>query len=148
MLGSGEEKFCARVLKDVPSAVERLGLLKEWRREVTGLVLGEPGERLASHEPFVLGPHEQAGPGRSLAVASLLIGFSEPGLGGWGQGVESLAQVLYRRPLFALDADGVLVRWGGLPRDLLKSIKPHPLLTPIQAKGLDVVTLSGSAWTD
>ena len=148
MLGSGEERFCAKVLKSVPAAVDRLGLLKEWRRDITGLVLGEPGERMAAHEPFLMGPHEQAGPSLSLAFASLLIGFSNPDFGGRDSGVGDLAQVLVRCPLFALDGDGELVRWGGLRRDLLPRIRPHPLIAPIQAKGLDVVTLSGSAWTD
>jgi hypothetical protein len=148
MLGSGEERFCAKVLKSVPPAVDRLGLLKEWRRDVTGLVLGDPGERMAAFEPFLMGPYQQAGPSLSLAFASLLIGFSEPGLGGWGSGLGDLAQVLVRRPLFALDADGELVRWGGLRRDLLRLIGPHPLIVPIQVKDLDVVTLSGSAWAD
>lgn len=103
MLGSGEEKFCAKVLRSVPPLAERLDLVKEWKRAVTSLVLGEAGEALAAREPFAAAA-EKAGPGLSLAFASILEGYSEPATAADG--------ALADGPLFGLEADGELVRWG------------------------------------
>ena len=103
MLGSGEEKFCAKVLRSVPPLAERLNLVKEWKRAVTSLVLGEAGEALAARDPFAAAVGK-ADPGLSLAFASILEGFAasgEPADGTFSDG-----------PLFGLEADGDLVRWG------------------------------------
>jgi len=103
MLGSGEEKFCAKVLRSVPPLAERLNLVKEWKRAVTSLVLGEAGEALAAREPFAA-VVAKADPGTSLAVASLLEGFAASGGPVDGTFTDG--------PLFGLEADGTLVRWG------------------------------------
>jgi hypothetical protein len=150
MLGSGEEAFCAKVLRAIPNAAERRGLakspdlVKDWKRSVSGLVLGASGEALAANEPFDRSSVAKAGPGLALAFASILEGFAEAGLGGVLSG--EVPGELRRRPLFGLDSDVDLVRWGALRRN---DPAPSPaLLLAIQGKGLDAVGLSGSAWTD
>ncbi len=143
MLGSGEEAFCARVLRGIPEEAERRGLAKnpervqEWKRAVTGLVLGAPGEALSAKDPFDQSTVTKAGPGLSLAFASILEGYAEAGLGG-ALSVE-IPALLRRRPLFGLEADGDLVRWGALGKD---ATTPHLLIASILAKGLDAVGLS------
>lgn len=150
MLGSGEEAFCARVLRAIPDAAERRGLaktpdlVKDWKRSVSGLVLGAAGEKLAANEPFGKASGEKAGPGLSLAFASILEGFSEAGLGGLLPG--EVPGNLRRRPLFGLESDVDLVRWGALRRD-----EPTPapaLVEEIRGRGLDAIGLSGPSWTD
>ena len=148
MLGSGEERFCAKVLRRIPPAAERLGMLKEWKRTVTGLVLGEPGEVLSARLPFEKTNPTRATPDLSLAFASLLEGFALEGFGGSLPMSSSLPPDLLHRPLFGLEADGELVRWGGLAKDQVKEVHHEPLFAPIWANGLDVVSLSGSLWTD
>src|SRR5436190_11131040 len=96
MLGSGEEKFCAKILRTIPPLAERSNLVKEWKRAVTSLVLGEAGEALAAREPFAAAV-AKADPGLSLAFASLLEGFAASG--GRADGT------LTDRPLFGLEAD-------------------------------------------
>src|SRR4029078_6040841 len=113
MLGSGEEAFCAKVLRGIPDAAERRGLaknpelVKEWKRAVTGLVLGAAGEAISSRLPFE--KVDRAGPALSLAFASLLEGFSPEGLEGTLPITGSLRPELLQRPLFGLEADGELV---------------------------------------
>lgn len=149
MLGSGEEAFCAKVLRGIPDDAERRGLaknpdlVKEWKRAVTGLVLGLPGEARAAQEPLGKGDVTKAGPGLSLAFASILEGYAEAGLGGAVSG--EVPEALRRRPLFGLEADGDLVRWGAIGRDA-KAVPP--LVAAILAKGFDAVGLSGSSWPD
>jgi len=149
MLGSGEEAFCAKVLRRIPEDAERRGLaknpelVKEWKRAVTGLVLGIPGEARAAHEPLGMGDVTRAGPGLSLAFASILEGYAEPGLGGAVS--EEVPEALRRHPLFGLEADGDLVRWGAIGRDAKAA---PPLIAAILGKGLDAVGLSGSAWAE
>jgi len=148
MLGSGEERFCARVLKRPPASAEKLGLLPEWKRGVTGLVLGDPGEALAQRLPFEKTDLTRATPGESLAFASILEGFAQDGLGGTLPLSKNLRDDLVQRPLFGLDPEGSPVRWGWLGKAELRELAAHPLIAPIHARSLDVVTLSGSAWTD
>jgi len=150
MLGSGEEAFCARVLRTIPDAAERRGLarnpdlVKDWKRSVSGLVLGAAGEALAANEAFDRSPVAKAGPGQALAFASILEGFAEAGLGGVLPG--EVPGELRRRPLFGLDSGVDLVRWGALRRN---DPSPGPaLLLAILGRGLDAVGLSGSAWAD
>ncbi len=143
LLGSGEEAFCAKVLRGIPEAAQLRGLakdpdlVKEWKRTVTGLVLGAAGDARASCRPFEKSPVTRAGPGLSLAFASVLEGFSEPGLGGLLAG--DVPAELRQHPLFGLEADGDLVRWGAIGRDAKAS---EPLIASILAKGLDAVGLS------
>ncbi len=143
MLGSGEEAFCAKVLRGIPEEAGRRGLaknpelLKEWKRAVTGLVLGLPGEALSAKDPFDQRSVTKAGPGLSLGFASILEGFSEAGLGGVLTG--QIPAELRQRPLFGLEADGDLVRWGALRK---AATTPHPPIASILAKGLDAVGLS------
>jgi hypothetical protein len=138
MLGSGEEAFCARVLREIPEeAAKNPELLQEWKRAVTGFVLGLPGEALSAKDPFDAGSVTKADPGLSLAFASLLEGYSEAGLGGMLTG--EIPAELRQRPLFGLEADGDLVRWGALGRDANAA---QPLIAAILAKGLDAVGLS------
>ena len=148
MLGSGEERFCAKVLKSPPAAAERLGLLQEWKRGVTGFVLGDAGEALAERLPFEKTDVTKAGPGQSLAFASILEGFAQEDLGGTLPISKNLRDELRRRPLFGLEAEGVQVCWGWLGKTDLKDLAAHPLIAPIHARGLDVVGLSGTAWTE
>jgi len=61
---------------------------------------------------------------------------------------KNLRDDLIQRPLFGLDSEGSPVRWGWLGKADLRELAAHPLIAPIHAGGLDVVTLSGSAWTD
>jgi len=149
MLGSGEEAFCAKVLRGIPDAAERRGLaknpelVKEWKRAVTGLVLGLPGEALSGRLPFEKTDLTLAGPGLSLAFASILEGYAVAGLGGAVS--DEVPQALRRHPLFGLEADGDLVRWGAIGRDAKAA---PPLIAAILAKGLDAVGLSGSAWAE
>src|SRR5258708_38871932 len=82
MLGSGEEKVGAKVLKRPPGAAENLSLLQEWKRGVTGFVLGDAGERLAGRLPFETTELSKAGLGESLAFASILAAFAQEGVGG------------------------------------------------------------------
>ncbi len=138
MLGSGEEAFCAKVLRGIPEeAAKNPELLREWKRAVTVLVLGLPGEALSAKDPFDAGSVTKAGPGLSLAFASLLEGYAEAGLGGVLTG--EIPEQLRRRPLFGLEADGDLVRWGALGKD---ATTPDPLIASIPAKGFDAVGLS------
>jgi hypothetical protein len=140
MLGSGEEAFCAKALRAIPDgAAKNPELLREWKRAVTGLVLGLPGEALAAKDPFDTGTVTKATPGLSLAFASLLEGYAEAGLGGELSG--EVPEELRRRPLFGLEADGDLVRWGALGRESTISL---PLIESIRAKGVDAVGLSAS----
>ncbi|MBV8878436.1 MAG: hypothetical protein JO332_00595 [Planctomycetaceae bacterium] len=154
MLGSGEEKFCASVLRTVPAAAERRGLasdpdlVKEWKRGISGLVLGDAGEALSLRLPFEKTDLTKAPPAQSLAFASLVEGFAQGGLGGSLPISERIREELLSRPLFGLEPDGRLVRWGGLGRDQLKDLAAHPLIAPIRSRGLDVVSLSGKFWTD
>jgi len=148
MLGSGEERFCAKVLKRPPAAAERLALLPEWKRGVTGFVLGDAGEALAERLPFEKTDLTKASPGESLAFASILEGFSQEGLGGTLPLSKNLREELVRRPLFGLESDGNQVRWGWMGKADLRELAAHPLIAPIHARGLDIVSLSGPAWTD
>jgi hypothetical protein len=154
MLGSGEEAFCARVLRTIPEAAGRRGLagradlVKEWKRGVTGLVLGEPGELLSAHEPFGEAELTRAGPGLSLAFASVLEAFAEEGLGGSLPITDRLPGKLVLRPLFGLEPDGTLVRWGALRREELQILAAQPLFAPIRDRGLELVGLSGTSWTE
>lgn len=148
MLGSGEERFCAKVLRREPEAARRLGLRKEWNRGVTGLVLGEPGEALSTRLPFEKNDLTKAVPGLSLAFASVVEGFAREGFGGPLPITEATRPDLLDRPLFGLRADGDLVCWGGLAKDQVRELSQDPLFAPIWANGLDVISLSGSLWTD
>ena len=148
MLGSGEERFCAKVLKRPPAAAERLGLLQEWKRGVTGFVLGDAGEALAQRLPFEKTGLTQATPGEALAFASILEGFAQDGLADTLPLSKNLRDDLVQRPLFGLDSQGSPVLWGWLGKADLRELATHPIIAPIHARGLDVVTLSGSAWTD
>ena len=136
VLGSGEERFCAKVLKSVPAAAEQHNLVKEWKRGVTTLVLGEVGEQLSALEPFSRAPLTSADPALSLAFASVLEGFAQTAVDGGEPDLGVLPG-----PLFGLISGGPLVRWGGLGRDHLPV---HPLLAPIVTRKLDPVVL----WTD
>lgn len=138
LLGSGEEKFCAKVLRAVPPAAERLGLLKEWKRAVTGFVIGDAGAALSERAPFDRATPTRADRATSLAFASILQGFAVEGLGGVFGGA------LPQRPLFGLEADGELVRWGGLGNDELDPFASDSLIGPIRARGLGAIGL----WTD
>ncbi|HLY10449.1 MAG TPA: hypothetical protein VKW04_14195 [Planctomycetota bacterium] len=148
MFGSGEEAFCAKVLRRIPEAAQRLGLRQEWTRGVTGLVLGEPGAALSERLPFETSDLTKATPGFSLAFASVVMGFATEGLGGSLPMSGTLREELLHRPLFGLEPDGDVVRWGGLSKHQLKSLAGHPLIAPIWANGLDVISLSGSFGTD
>ncbi len=153
MLGSGEEAFCARVLRTIPDLAARrklagdADLVKEWKRGVTGFVLGDAGEALATREPFDKAA-TRVSAGLSLAFASILAGFAREGLGGVGTPVEVLPAELLQRPLFGLESDGSRVRWGALRRDALNPFVAHPLIAPVGAAQLDLVCLSGPSWTD
>ena len=140
MLGSGEERFCEQVLRSTPPSVESLGLVKEWKRAVTGLVLGEPGERRSVRQAFATTDLDKADRVLSLAFGSILEGYAAeifpalslpPALSGF-----------FPRPLFGLESDGERVRWGGVDRDVLKGLGAGPILDPIRARGLDLVLLS------
>jgi hypothetical protein len=154
MLGSGEEAFCAKVLRGIPEAAERRGLakdpelVKEWKRSVTGLVLGLPGEALSGRLPFEKTDLTLAGPGLALAFASVLEGYAREGLGGPLPLTPQVAEELVHRPLFGLDSDRTHVSWGAMSRHELKSVSAHPLVMPIRAAGVDLVGLSGPSWTD
>jgi len=148
MLGSGEERFCAAVLKRVPPAAEARGLVKEWKRAVTGLVLGAEGERLSSRTPFEQGNLTKADPALSLAFASLVEGFAPGGLRSTVPVGPQTAGNLLARPLFGLEPDGLLVRWGGLSVDEVKPLRAYPWIAPIAAGGLGILSLSGAAWAD
>ncbi|HLY76156.1 MAG TPA: hypothetical protein VKU80_18800 [Planctomycetota bacterium] len=151
-LGSGEESFCAKVLRTIPEAAARRGLaaqaelLKDWKRGVTGLVLGGPGEALSGREPFGKAVGTKAGLGLSLAFASIVEAFAREGLGGTVEVSGGIPGVLVDRPLFGLEPDGTLVRWGALGRDEVQDLAPHPLIDTLRAPGIDLVGLSGSAW--
>lgn len=138
LLGSGEEAFCAKVLRTIPQAAARLAvdadLLKEWKRGVTGLVLGDAGEALSNRQPFEETDRTVAGPGLSLAFASLLAAFAQEEPGGPLPPGLALREDLRQRPLFGLDSDGSRVRWGALDRRELEGF----------ASGLDLVSLSGA----
>lgn len=148
MLGSGEERFCAAVLKRVPPAAEKRGLVKEWKRAVTGLVLGVEGERLSSRSPFERSDPTRADPALSLAFASLVEGFAPEGLRRSLAAGPQIPGELLARPLFGMEPDGVLVRWGGLNADEVKPLRAHPRVAPIALPGLGILSLSGSAWAD
>jgi hypothetical protein len=154
MLGSGEEAFCAKVLRTIPEAAGRRGLaaqsdlVKHWKRGVTELVLGDAGEALSAREPFGRSELPRAGPGLSLAFASILEGFAQEGLGGCLPISASLPENLVHRPLFGLEPEGPLVCWGALRREELKDLATHPLVAPVRARGLDLVSLSGISWTE
>jgi hypothetical protein len=153
MLGSGEEAFCAKVLRTIPDAAARRGLagetdlVKEWKRGVTGLVLGDAGEALSGRLPFDRTDLTRAGAGLSLAFASILEGFAREGLGGTLPVTAHVREELLGRPLFWLDSDGSRVRWGALGRNELKDLASHPLIAPIRDAGLDLLSLSGPCWT-
>jgi hypothetical protein len=152
LLGSGEEAFCAKVLRTIPEAAQRRGLaaeaelMKDWKRAVTGLVLGGPGEALSGREPFGEAVGTKAGPGLSLAFSSIVEAFAREGLGGSLEVSGAVSEVLVDRPLFGLEPDGTLVRWGALGRDEFRGLAPHSLIDAIQARGMDLVSLSGAAW--
>lgn len=154
MLGSGEEAFCAKVLRGIPGDAERRGLggnpdlVKAWKRAVTGLVLGAQGEALSARLPFERTDLTLAAPGLALAFASVLEGHAREGLGGTVPLTPGVAQDLVHRPLFGLAGDGTHARWGALARDELKGLRAHPLILPIQGADLDLVGLSGPSWTD
>jgi hypothetical protein len=148
LLGSGEEKFCAQVLRRVPAAAERRGLIKDWNRGVTALVLGDAGESMSQRLPFENTNLTKATPALSLAFASVIEAFAEKDLGGSLPISAGLREELLRRPLFGLEPDGELVRWGGLGKDQLQEFGAHPLIGPIRARGLDVIGFSGAAWTE
>lgn len=145
LLGSGEEAFCAKVLRTIPGAAERLGLgkqpdlVKAWSRGVTGIVLGDAGETLAEGRPL----NATADLATSLAFASVLAGFATEGLGG---SIPAPPVELLRRPLFGLSSEGTQVRWGWLASVELREVASHPVLDGIRARGLDAVGLSGSLW--
>jgi hypothetical protein len=152
MLGSGEEAFCAKVLRTIPEAAGRMGLdpqadlVKDWKRGVSGLILGAPGEALSAREPLGKPERPRAGPGLSLAFASIVEGFALEGLGGSLEVLAGIPPDLVERPLFGLEPEGTLVRWGALAREELQGLASHPLIDPIRVRGLDLVSLSGSAW--
>jgi hypothetical protein len=148
MLGSGEERFCAAVLKRVPPAAEKFDLVKEWKRAVTGLVLGAEGERLSSRGPFEIRDLRKTDRAMSLAFASLVEGIAPEGLRSRVPVGPQVADGLVARPLFGLEPDGALVRWGGLSADEVKPLRAHPWITPIAEQGLGILSLSGEAWTD
>ncbi len=148
LLGSGEEAFCAKVLRRIPEPAERMGLVKEWKRGVTGLILGDAGEALSARLPFETRPLTRATPALSLALASVVQGFSQEGFGGTVPETPTLGKDLIRRPLFGLEPDGTVVGWGGLAKDQVKELAHDPLFAPIWANGLDVISLSGSIVTD
>jgi hypothetical protein len=154
MLGSGEEAFCAKVLRTIPDSAARrklagdADLVKEWKRGVTGLVLGEAGEKLSARMPFERTNLTQAGPGLSLAFASVLEGFGREGLVGTLPLSPAFCEELVRRPLFGLEPDGSRVRWGALSRDEVKTLPSHPAITPVSLAGLDLIGLSGPSWTE
>ncbi len=148
LLGSGEEKFCAQVLRRVPPAAERRGLLKDWNRGVTALVLGDAGEAMSQRLPFDQTDLSKATPALSLAFASVVEACAERDLGGALPVSAGVREELLRRALFGLEPDGELVRWGGLGKDQLKDLAAHPLIAPIRARGLDVIGLSGAAWAE
>lgn len=123
-------------------------LVNAWKRGVTGLVLGEAGEALSAREPFGKSELPKAEPGLSLAFASIVEGFATGGLGGCLPSSAGLPESLVHRPLFGLEPDGILVRWGALSRKELKDLAGHPLIAAVLAHGLDLVGFSGSSWTD
>jgi hypothetical protein len=147
LLGSGEEAFCAKVLRTIPDAAARLNLagdadlVKEWKRGVTGLVLGDAGEALSSRQPFDATVTQASG-GLSLAFASILKGFAREGLGGPLPMAARLPKELVHRPLFGLESDGRRVRWGALGRSELGDLATLPLIAPIRAAGLDLVSVT------
>ena len=153
MLGSGEEAFCAKVLRTIPDLAARrelagdADLVKEWKRGVTSLVLGAEGEALSARQPFDPAVTRSSG-GLTLAFASILRGFAQEGLGGPVLMAAGLREELVQRPLFGLESDGRRVYWGGLGREELKEFVSHPVIGPIRAAGLDVVSLGGPSWTD
>jgi len=148
MLGSGEEKFCAQVLRRVSPAAERRGLVKDWNRGVTALILGDAGEAMSQRLPFDKTVLTKAAPALSLAFASVIEAFAEKDLGGSLPVSDGLLAELARRPLFGLEPDGDLVRWGGRGKAELKDLGAYPLIAAIRAKDLDVIGLSGSAWAE
>jgi hypothetical protein len=148
VLGSGEERFCAKVLKALPAAAEKRGLRNEWKRAVTGLILGDQGAELSSRPLFGSKDLTKADPALSLAFASVVEGFALPGLGGTVEIAPGFCDELLARPLFGLEPDGVLVRWGGLDPKEVRSVSSHPGIAPIAMKDLAVIGLSGAAWTD
>jgi hypothetical protein len=154
LLGSGEEAFCAKVLRTIPEAAGRRGLAAQsdlvmaWKRGVAGLVLGDAGEALSAREPFGTSDLPKAGPGLSLAFASIVEGFATEGLGGCLPISARLPEPLVHRPLFGLEPDGALVRWGALRREALEALAADPLIAAVRDRGLDLVSLSGLSWAE
>src|SRR5581483_2455503 len=114
----------------------------------TGLVLGAEGEQLSSRPAFERATLTKADPALSLAFASLVEGFAPEDIRAWVPVGPEVAPDLIARPLFGLEPDGVLIRWGGLSGDEMKSLPAHPWTTPIARQGLGVLSLWGGAYAD
>lgn len=145
-LGSGEEKFCARLLKSVPAEAEGRGMkpdsddVREWKRGITALLLGELGETMSGREPFGRTEVVKTGRALSLAFSSVLQALSQgpeevetsirhsgvelfwnkflhrhvDGIAGQGANPH---RNLFSRPLFGIESGCEDALWGGLSRD-------------------------------
>jgi hypothetical protein len=146
-LGSGDEKFCASILRSGGPEGRDLApdRLKEWTRGVTALVLGELGQSMSERDALSGNDVAKCGEGLALAFTSLLEHLTQ---GPWG--VETslqhsgadffwekfmkkyLGRVLGKarnpqrhflsRPLFGLESDHPDVLWGGLDRKELAAV--------------------------
>jgi hypothetical protein len=162
-LGSGEEKLCAKILKSIPEEAEGRGMkdgdddVKEWKRGVAALLLGELGETMSEREPFGAAKIVKSGRGLSLAFTSVLQALAqesgEDSLQHSGvdlfwkkflhQYVDRIVgtelnphRKLFSRPLFGLESDDENALWGGLSRNEVAAFAAK-LLEPGEAPDAD-----------
>ncbi|MBI3855125.1 MAG: hypothetical protein HY293_05485 [Planctomycetes bacterium] len=160
VLGSGDEKFCAALLKDLPAEAQLRGLsdgsdeVRDWKRGVTALLLGQQGQSMSEREPLGGGDVVRAGPGLSLAF-SLILRRLSPGAGGCRIALDGAAgrrglEALLSRPLFGLESEGGGACWGAWSRAEIASGAAllegqagiRGLLSALQGNGRELVGLS------
>lgn len=146
-LGSGEEALCTRVLRTIPQA--GADLIKDWKRGVTALLLGDRGELLSGRDPLISSEIERPGPALSLAFASVLQELVQdpPGVraflerpegGGFWASLRRQHPALFSRPLFGLESGHESIRWGGWGRADVAALASS-LVDPAAAELRDVV---------
>jgi hypothetical protein len=150
-LGSGDDAFCAKVLKSIPEEAESRGMdddekdVAEWERGVRAIVLGTLGEAMSGAEPLPKKAAAQMKQPLALAYSSVLQALAQE----VGSGEDSLQQSgfdlfwktfmgkyltkavgkalnpgekLFSRPLFGVESSFENALWGALDRGELAAL--------------------------
>jgi hypothetical protein len=137
-LGSGEEKFCAAILKTLPKDAPEL---KAWTRAVCLLLLGAEGEALSARDPFDDRELTDPDPDQAAALRFILLAMAvAPAVL-----VQRNELRLIRRPLFGWNPPVGGRSWGALSRTELPRLfttKPdlEKIISDPPGRGLDLVS--------